>query len=133
MYLSTVVQNELIGVCGKLIQADMAKRLNKSLCYSMLVDEKSDIKNTEQLSICAQYVSNRALREDFRGFAPVSGLTGQGLTTKILETLKNHCFNLSKLAGQGYDGLFQLLHQKGPSLPCDGLRHGCEIQPVKNV
>jgi hypothetical protein len=44
------------------------------------------------------------LREDFLGFVPVSDLTGQGLATTILETLKNCGLDLSKLVGQGYDG-----------------------------
>ena len=70
MYLSPVVQNELIGVCGKMIQADIVKRVNESVGYSVLADETSDIRNTEQLSICVRYVSNRALREDFLGLFP---------------------------------------------------------------
>jgi hypothetical protein len=44
------------------------------------------------------------LREDFLGFVPVSYLTGQGLATTILETLKDDGLDLSKLVRQGYDG-----------------------------
>jgi hypothetical protein len=98
------LQNELIVVCRKMIQADIVKRVNESVGYSVLADETSDIRNTEQLSICVRYVSDRALREGFLRFVPVSDLTGQGLATTILETLENHGLDLSKLIGQGYDG-----------------------------
>jgi hypothetical protein len=48
MCLSPVVQNEFICVCRKMIQADIVKRVNESVCFSGLADETSDIRNTEQ-------------------------------------------------------------------------------------
>jgi len=44
------------------------------------------------------------LQEDFLTFVPVHDVTGHGLATVLLNTLKELSLDLDKLSGQGYNG-----------------------------
>lgn len=44
------------------------------------------------------------IREDFLTFVPVIDVTGNGIASNILNSLKSMKINLDLLCGQGYDG-----------------------------
>jgi len=106
MYTSPLIQNEIINIFGELIQSDIIKKNSKSNYFSVLADETTDIAQIEQFSICIRYFEEElvVLREDFLTFVPVHDVTGHGLATVLLNTLKELGLNLDKLRGQGYDG-----------------------------
>ncbi|XP_029340930.1 zinc finger MYM-type protein 1-like [Acyrthosiphon pisum] len=106
MYTSPLIQNEIINIFGELIQSDIIKKISKSNYFSVLADETTDIAQIEQFSICIRYFEEELviLREDFLTFVPVHDVTGHGLATVLLNTLKELGLDLDKLRGQGYDG-----------------------------
>ncbi|XP_025191788.1 52 kDa repressor of the inhibitor of the protein kinase-like [Melanaphis sacchari] len=106
MYTSPLIQNEIINIFGELIQSDIIKKISKSNYFSVLADETTDIAQIEQFSICIRYFEEElvVLREDFLTFVPVHDVTGLGLATVLLNTLKELGLDLDKLRGQGYDG-----------------------------
>jgi len=60
-------------------------KINKSQCFSILVDETTDVSSVEQLSLCIRYVDNNdKLNEDFLQFFAIHSLTGSDLATSIL-------------------------------------------------
>jgi len=90
-----------------------SRKINKSKCFSVLVDETTDISCFEQLSLCVRYLEqiidakndiSYVLKEDFLQFIPVYSTTGQNLATVILENLKRLGVNSRYMLGQGYDG-----------------------------
>ena len=91
-YLSKQTQNELIDICGALVQDEIVSKVKQSRFYSILADEAMDISGKEQLSFVLRYVeSSGNIREDFLGFIHLKeGLTGKDLSTAILE--KIHSF-----------------------------------------
>ncbi|KAF0765422.1 52 kDa repressor of the inhibitor of the protein kinase-like, partial [Aphis craccivora] len=112
-YLSPLIQNNFIEICGKIIQEQIVEKINKSKCFSVLVDETTDISCFEQLSLCVRYLEQSIdakndityiLKEDFLQFIPVYSTTGQNLATVILENLKRLGVNSRYMLGQGYDG-----------------------------
>lgn len=61
-------------------------KINESKCFSILVDETTDVSNIEQLSLCVRYVDNSdMLNEDFLHFIPIHSLTGLDLAASILK------------------------------------------------
>ncbi|KAL4085322.1 hypothetical protein QTP88_027181 [Uroleucon formosanum] len=99
-YISPMIQNNFINICGKIIQDQLVNKINQAKCFSVLVDETTDVSRVEQLSLCVRYldnnlniekneINNYVLKEDFLQFVPVNSTTGQNLATVILVTLKN--------------------------------------------
>ncbi|KAL4120679.1 hypothetical protein QTP88_013327 [Uroleucon formosanum] len=110
-----MIQNNFINICGKIIQDQLVNKINQAKCFSVLVDETTDVSRVEQLSLCVRYldnnlniekneINNYVLKEDFLQFVPVKSTTGQNLATVILVTLKNLGIKCDYLLGQGYDG-----------------------------
>ncbi|GBO05324.1 hypothetical protein AVEN_138116-1 [Araneus ventricosus] len=104
MYTSSFIQNELINTFGYLIQSQIVRNVRKSIFYSVLADETTDISQIEQFSFCVRYVEDQKykIREDFLTFVPVYDVTG--LANTVLETLSILELDLNKMRGQGYDG-----------------------------
>lgn len=85
-YTSPGIQNQIIEACNKLILNKIVDKINKSQCFSILVDETTDVSNVEQLSLCIRYVDNNdMLNEDFLQFFAIHSLTGSHLATSILK------------------------------------------------
>lgn len=70
------IQNKLISVFGHLIQGQIVTNVRKSIFYSVLADETTDISQVEQFSLCVRYVDDK-IREDFLTFVPVYDVTGE--------------------------------------------------------
>ncbi|XP_057670539.1 zinc finger MYM-type protein 1-like [Diorhabda carinulata] len=108
MYTSSVIQNEIIELCGSAIQEELIGRVKQSGFFAVLADETQDVSRHEQLSLCLRYVdcsSGKALiREDFLEFVHVSDVTAAALASTIMQRLKSFGIDLKNLVGQGYDG-----------------------------
>lgn len=103
-YLSPKIQNEIIYTCNKLILERIVKRINLSKGFCVLADETADIGGIEQFSICARYIYNDEIQEDFLNFVPLHNTSGENLANILLDSLKNFGIDLQYLRGQGYDG-----------------------------
>lgn len=53
-----MIQNNFINICGKIIQDQLVDKINQAKCFSVLVDETTDISRVEQLSLCVRYLEN---------------------------------------------------------------------------
>lgn len=78
-YSSHIVKNDLINICGKIIQGNIVQEANNYKAFSLLVDESADIGGKEQLSEGIRYVHkdgdvNLKVKEDFLGFAQLDVL-----------------------------------------------------------
>ncbi|KAH8033540.1 hypothetical protein HPB51_013617 [Rhipicephalus microplus] len=109
LYTSPKIQNELITLCGKIIQRKTVENVNSGSCFSVLADEATDIFRTTHISLCVRYVGHDTsgvpiLEEDFVDFVPLYDLTGKALSSTILNSVRGHGFDLNLLCGQGHDG-----------------------------
>lgn len=105
-YLSGKMQNEIIQICGQIIQSKIVEKVNKCQSFSVLADETTDVAGIEQLSLSVRYFDKekKQIVEEFLTFTPVHDVTGKALADTILQTLESLSLNLSYLKGQGYDG-----------------------------
>ncbi|GBN28143.1 repressor of the inhibitor of the protein kinase [Araneus ventricosus] len=115
MYTSSFIQNELINAFRHLIQSQLVRNVRKSISYSVLADETTDIIQIEQFSLCVRYVEDQSykIREDFLTFAPVYDVNGEGLANTVLETLSILGLELKKMRSQGYNGAATMRGQFG--------------------
>ncbi|KAG5876320.1 Zinc finger MYM-type protein 1 [Gonioctena quinquepunctata] len=107
-YMSAKVQNDLISICGEIIQKGIVKCLNEAKVFPVSVDETADISGHEQLSLCVRHTKKvetcYVVEEDFLGFEKVDNTTAQPLADTIIASLKNLDIDCNNMVGQGYDG-----------------------------
>lgn len=155
-YLSPTIQNELIAICGEIVQKKIVQGLNSAKFFSILVDETTDVSRQEQMSICVRYAEPKdnvfILREDFLTFVTVENTKGKYLANAILSELKSLGVDCEYLIGQGYDGASSMKgsfkgvqaviresHPEALYVHCSShslnlaLGHSCQVQPIRNT
>ena len=126
-YTSSSIQNELIDLVGKLVQESIVSEINSSKagpCFTVLVDETTDVSTIEQLSLCVRYVTDDAgVHESFLTFGDVHHeafsldfslleagevlepkITGKVIAKVIKRTVQELGLKMEDCVGQGYDG-----------------------------
>ena len=103
-YTPKTIQNELIEVVGKYICNEIIAEVKKSKCYTVVVDEVTDISNKEQLSISLRYVYYGTVKEVFIAFVSVERITGKNIAAAILNWIQTVGLSTSDMRGQCYDG-----------------------------
>lgn len=87
-YTSPNIQNEIISCCGDLILDKIVKEVNVAKCFSVLVDETTDVSVKEQLTLCVRYVVGSGkdvfLSEKFLKYIEINSLTGKNIGTSII-------------------------------------------------
>jgi len=87
-YTSPNIQNEIISCCGDLILDKIVKEVNVAKCFSVLVDETTDVSVKEQLTLCVRYVVGSGkdvfLSEKFLKYIEINSLTGKDIGTSII-------------------------------------------------
>ncbi|XP_059429097.1 uncharacterized protein LOC132162896 [Corylus avellana] len=99
------IQKEIANaVASKTIDA-ILKDLG-DLPFAILVDKSYDISVKEQLAIVLRYIDKHGhVIECFLGITLVSSTTAAELKKTINSVLSKHNLNISRLRGQGYDGV----------------------------
>lgn len=104
-YVSPMIQNELIGIVGDMIQRKLVEDIVASEYFSILADEVTS-HNKEQLSLCIRFVDTQTctIREEFLTFLPLVRTTGEVIAHTILNALSDLGLQKENMRGQGYDG-----------------------------
>jgi len=71
--------------CGDIMLRKIVNEVNTSKCFSVLVDETTDISSVEQMDMCVRYVDdNDCIHERFLKCMTINSLTGCDLAESIL-------------------------------------------------
>ena len=105
-YTSAPIQNQLIECAGKFISNKLVEEINGSGVFAILADESTDCSNKEQMALIIRFHDkNNEIREEFlKCIYMDSGVRGEELKSKILETLRDAGIDMSYCRGQGCDG-----------------------------
>lgn len=89
-YTSCRIQNELIQICGSVIQNKLVESINNSMAFSIMADETADISGKEQMSLGVRYfdTSTMSIKEEFLGFTELKKLNAEAIASNILEFFK---------------------------------------------
>ncbi|KAK0150731.1 repressor of the inhibitor of the protein kinase [Merluccius polli] len=105
-YLSKDIQNELIQLVSDRILETIVTQIRDSKYFSIILDCTPDISHQEQMSIILRSVALKGqpeIQEHFLGFVNVKDTTGLGLSTVILDKLKDLNIPFVNCRGQSYD------------------------------
>jgi hypothetical protein len=103
VYISPIIQNEIIQICGSLIQKEIVFKVNQTKFFAILADETCDISRIEQMSLCVTYIDNGCIREDFLEFVPIYDASGKGMAYTIIREIGKLGLKIENLIGQDYD------------------------------
>jgi hypothetical protein len=104
-YISPEIQNELLMVMSHEILRTLAKDIQQSLFYTIMVDEATDKSNKEQVVFVLRWVDKKlAVSEDFLGLYNVPKIVSNTIVMMIKDCLQRLNLPLSKVRGQCYDG-----------------------------
>ncbi|WVZ70180.1 hypothetical protein U9M48_018866 [Paspalum notatum var. saurae] len=99
------IQKQLIGCCAHETTKLIIEKLGDE-CFAILADESSDAYQQEQLALCLRYVNKIGEPvERFLGLVKVKDTTFLTLKEAIQSLLIKYQLPLSKIRGQGYDGV----------------------------
>ena len=94
-YTSAAMQNEMVKVMGLSILRTISGHLQTSCFYNVMVDETTDVANTEQVVICLRWVSQCfEVHEDFIGLYEVDSTEAKKIFASM-HVHKSHTNNLS--------------------------------------
>ena len=105
-YRSKTTQNEVIGICKRLVIKSIVREVKNAKFFSVLADEAADVSKVQQIALVIRFVDQLSeIRESFLGFFPCSeGLTGRAIAKQIVGAVSDVGLDMSLCRGQGYDG-----------------------------
>ncbi len=108
-YTSNDPQNEIIQCIFQEVESEIKNRVNASRFVSVMIDDTSDLSNTEQSAVSVRLIHDGNLEEHLLGLTDASDdQSADGLTKIMMKILGN--YNVTpdtgkeKLIGQSYDG-----------------------------
>ena len=100
-YTSKEIQNQVISICGDIIQNRLLDKIHKAKFFSVIADQATDSSNVEQLSINVCFLENSEPQEKFLGFQEcIFGTTGEAIADNILSKLTDWKFEAEHSAGR---------------------------------
>ena len=104
-YTSADIQNEMLMVMSLNVLREVARNLQNTLFYTVMVDEATDCSNKEQVVLVLRWVDDTlTVNEDFIGLYNVPSISADTLTGVIKDSLCRLNLTLRKVRGQCYDG-----------------------------
>ena len=104
-HVTPQAQNEILKLLATKLLRKIATVIRFSGCYSILADEATDVRNTQQLVICIRWVTkDLAVEENFIGLIPLDKTNAQNITTAIKEVILRLGLSIEDAKAQCYDG-----------------------------
>ena len=106
-YMSHDIINELITIMGNTVLREILSNIRRHApgWYSIIGDEATDIKCSEQLNISIRYVDDDyTINEDSIGMFALPDTYAETISSVIRDILLRCCLPISLCRGQAYDG-----------------------------
>ncbi|XP_056635969.1 52 kDa repressor of the inhibitor of the protein kinase-like [Diorhabda sublineata] len=115
VYTSPKIRNELINLCGEVIEENIISEVQKTVAYAVLVHETADVAGKEQLLIGVRFYdeSKRKIREQFAGFVEVKVQNASAIAEAIDNFLISSNFPTEDCVGFGFDGCSTIAGKEG--------------------
>ena len=104
-HVTPQAQNEILKLLATKLLRKIATDIRFSGCYSILADEATDVRNTQQLVICIRWVTKDLVaEEDFIGLIPLDKTNAQNIATAIKDVILRLGLSIEDAKAQCYDG-----------------------------
>lgn len=105
-YTSHEIQNEILKIMAMSVLRNIASCLQSSPFLTLMMDETTDVSNTEQVVIVFRWVSDLLeVHEEFLGLYQGASIKAEVLASTAMDCLKRFNISVAKLCGQCYDAL----------------------------
>ncbi|XP_057744934.1 uncharacterized protein LOC130962784 [Arachis stenosperma] len=99
------IQKDIVRAAARKTTKVIVDDLGDEL-FAVLVDEAHDISIKEQMSVCLRYVNKEGqVKEHFLDLVHISNTNALSLKLALESLLETYNLSLSRVRGQGYDGL----------------------------
>ncbi|XP_065900823.1 zinc finger MYM-type protein 1-like [Dysidea avara] len=105
-YISPEIVNEIITLMSKSVLRNILADVSKSLWYSVIVDEATDVSHNEQMSMSLRWTDdNYETHESNVGLVQLPDTKAQTIFSAVKDTLISTCsLSINQCRGQAYDG-----------------------------
>ena len=104
-YTSSDMQIEIIKVMALRVLRAISLSIQNATFVTIMVDETTDLANTEQVVVCLRWVSETLkVQEDFVGLYQVASTRAETIYTAMKDVLLRLSLSTPKIRGQCYDG-----------------------------
>lgn len=111
-YTLPLHQNQMIKILSDRILKEISNDIQNCLCFSLLIDEGSDVNKSEHISVILRYVKVKKVKDEwmpeinerFIGFIRATRLDAESIFHYVTDYLEKKQIDISKLVGQCYDG-----------------------------
>lgn len=111
-FMSPDVQNEILCMMALFIQREIANSVSGQW-YTIMVDETTDVSNTEQLVFCIRYVdSTLEVHEEFIGLYSLESTSAESIFSTVQDILLRMNLRIENCRGQCYDGASSMAGHK---------------------
>ncbi|KAI6656107.1 Zinc finger MYM-type protein 1-like [Oopsacas minuta] len=120
-FTSPDIQNEIISIMALMILRKIASELSGKI-YTIMVDETTDLSNTEQMVLCLRYVDDDLeVHEEVIGLHSLESTSADMIVSTIQDILLRLNIRIDHCRGQCYDGAYNM----------SGVRSGVATQLIR--
>ena len=103
-FTSPDIQNEILKLMSLRILRDIVQQISGKF-YTIMVDETTDLSNTEQMVLCLRHVDDDLnVHEDLIGLYSLESTSADNIMLTILDILLRLNLSINNCRGQCYDG-----------------------------
>ena len=108
-YTSHEVQNELLAIMSTQIFRDIGKEILSAKFFTVMIDEATDLSNTEQVVLVLHYVKeDLTVVEQFIGLNQTDAIDSRSLVRIIQDSLLHMNLKVQHCRGRCYDGAINM-------------------------
>ena len=112
-YMSSTSQNQILKLQALKLLRKIASDIAITGCYNILVDEDTEVSNTQQLVVCIRWVTkDLEVEEDFIGLVPREQALADVIVAAIKDLLMRFSLPIINTKAQCYGGCFTMVGSK---------------------
>ena len=103
-YTSPDIQNEMLSIMALMILRKIASEIS-GIWFTLMVDETTDLSNTEQMILCLRYVDDDLdVHEEVIGIHSLESTSADSIVSTVRDILLRLNLRINNCRGQCYDG-----------------------------
>ena len=111
-FTSPDIQNEILSIMSLYIQREINSEISGKW-FTIMVDETTDLSNTEQMVFCLRYVDDSLeVHEEFIGLYSLDSTSAESIVSTVKDVLLRMNLTTENCRGQCYDGASSMSGRK---------------------
>ena len=104
VYTSYIAVVEFMEALGTWVEEFLMKRHHQASCFSIMVDECTDIATIEEMTVFCRWEEEGSPEENFFEIVHLKQANAESIYSALVECLKEENLQVNKIVGMGFDG-----------------------------